>query len=54
MREIGIVEAANKDTDGGHATENGGAGFGLSLLLERQFVADVHMRIEDARQNGLA
>ena len=51
MEHVGVVAAAQEDADRGHAAEHGGARFGLRFLLEGPLVADMDVRIEDARQH---
>ncbi len=54
MVVVGVFEAAQEDADGGDAAEHAGAGLGLRLHLERQLVADMDVRIEDARHDDPA
>ncbi len=50
-----FFQAAQEDADRRHAAEHGGPGFRVSrLLVIGEFVADMRMRIENARQDHLA
>ena len=49
--EIGILQAAQENSDGGHAAENGGPGLGFGFAFVGLFVADMGVRIEDAGQH---
>src|SRR5262249_47602228 len=50
--EIRIVEAAQKDSDRGDATENCGTSLGLSFAFVRLLVTEMNMRVKNARQHG--
>ena len=52
--EIGVLGAAQEDSDCGHAAEHGRARLRLRLLLERSLVPDMGVRIENAGQHHLA
>ena len=51
MLEIGVLKAAQENSDRGDAPDNGSTGLGLGLALERLLVANVDVGVEDAGQH---